>query len=330
MQRAFGSQGRELAMVSDASPGPVVGRIAAKGLTGELHDKPYLVIDGMDGRGHHVYLPKATELGDLPIDGIVEVRAGVESVADRNIAATAQGGCYLRREHVRQLRSAGRNQGEAEAMVEGHIRRLEALRRTGIVERVADGFWRVPADLVDRGRAFDHGRGGNVAYKVHCHLPIEEQIRAVGATWLDQQLVDQVRPAETGLGFARAVQEALNARAEFLVEQGFAERRGPELHTASNLLGTLRARDIEAAAKSISAHTGLKYHPVADGSSVSGSYRRSVSLASGRFAMLDNGLGFSLVPWRPSIEKTLGRTITATIRGDAVSWQLGRHRGLSI
>ena len=45
MQRAFGAQGREFAMVSDASPGPVVGRIAAKGMAGELHDKPYLVID---------------------------------------------------------------------------------------------------------------------------------------------------------------------------------------------------------------------------------------------------------------------------------------------
>ncbi|HTP98424.1 MAG TPA: DUF3363 domain-containing protein [Casimicrobiaceae bacterium] len=26
---------------------------------------------------------------------------------------------------------------------------------------------------------------------------------------------------------------------------------------------------------------------------------------SGRFAMVDNGLGFALVPWRPAVEKAL-------------------------
>jgi len=37
----------------------------------------------------------------------------------------------------------------------GHVRRLEALRRAGIVERVADGCWKVPADLVEKGRAYE-------------------------------------------------------------------------------------------------------------------------------------------------------------------------------
>jgi Protein of unknown function (DUF3363) len=42
-------------------------------------------------------------------------------------------------------------------------------------------------------------------------------------------------------------------------------------------------------------------------------------LASGRFAMLDNGKGFSLVPWRPVIEQRLGQTVTAIMRGGSVS-----------
>jgi hypothetical protein len=32
-----------------------------------------------------------------------------------------------------------------------------------------------------------------------------------------------------------------------------------------------------------------------------------IALASGRFAILDGRLGFSLVPWRPVIEKRLGK-----------------------
>ncbi|WP_442806765.1 DUF3363 domain-containing protein [Thauera sp. Sel9] len=36
-------------------------------------------------------------------------------------------------------------------------------------------------------------------------------------------------------------------------------------------------------------------------------YRRSVMLASGRYAMLDDGMGFSLVLWKPVIEQRLRR-----------------------
>ena len=34
-------------------------------------------------------------------------------------------------------------------------------------------------------------------------------------------------------------------------------------------------------------------------------------LTSGWFAMLDDGVGFSLVPWRPVIEKRLGQQVSA-------------------
>lgn len=58
--------------------------------------------------------------------------------------------------------------------------------------------------------------------------------------------------------------------------------------------------------------------------------RRSLMLVSGRFAMLDDGLGFSLVPWRPAIERQLGRTLSAVVRGGTTRWDLGRQRGLSL
>jgi hypothetical protein len=53
-------------------------------------------------------------------------------------------------------------------------------------------------------------------------------------------------------------------------------------------------------------------------------------LASGRYAMLDDGMGFSLVPWRPVIEQRLGQQIAATVRGVGVSWEIGKVRGPSI
>jgi len=115
-----------------------------------------------------------------------------------------------------------------------------------------------------------------------------------------------------------------------LIEQGLAERRGQNVILARNLLGTLRGREIDAAAKAIATETGLTHRPVADGEHVSGIYRRDVQLASGRFAMLDDGMGFSLVPWKPVIEQRLGQTMTAVIRGNGASWEFGRQRGPSV
>ena len=42
------------------------------------------------------------------------------------------------------------------------------------------------------------------------------------------------------------------------------------------------------------------------------------------------GMGFSLVPWRPVIERRLGQHIAATVRGGGVFWVLGRERGSGI
>ena len=56
----------------------------------------------------------------------------------------------------------------------------------------------------------------------------------------------------------------------------------------------LRNRELVPAAKDIAAVTGLEPRPVDDGQRVAGIYRRSVMLASGRYAMLDDGMGFLL------------------------------------
>lgn len=76
-------------------------------------------------------------------------------------------------------------------------------------------------------------------------------------------------------------------------KRGLAERRGPRVILAPNLPGTLRNRELAPAAKGIAAETGLEHRPVGDGQRVAGIYRRSVMLASGRYAMFDDGKGFS-------------------------------------
>jgi hypothetical protein len=97
-----------------------------------------------------------------------------------------------------------------------------------------------------------------------------------------------------------------------------------------DLLATLRTRDVEQVEWSIHAESGLQHRPVANGQTVSGIYTRTVNLASGRFAMLEDGLRFSLVPWRPLLEKRLGQSMTALVRSDYVSWDFGRKNGIEL
>lgn len=150
-----------------------------------------------------------------------------------------------------------------------HVRRLEALRRAGIVERVAEGLWKIPSDLPERGRQYDAQRLGGVVVELKSHLPIERQARVIGATWLDQQLFGGGKGLGD-LGFDSEVKEALQQRADFLAEQGLAERRGQRVILARNLLATLRNRELAQAAKDIAEETGLEHRPLADGQRVAG------------------------------------------------------------
>lgn len=335
MQRAMGGQQRELAVFQPGGDDrSIIGRIAAKGLADELYDKVYLVVDGIDGKAHYVALPAKTELAQYPIGAVVEARGSTEvRSADKTIAALAADGLYRTDHHLavskaqaQSQTTAGRNPRE---VVDAHVRRLEALRRAGIVERVAEGVWRVPGDLPERGRQYDAQRLGGVAVELRSHLPIERQTRVIGATWLDQQLIGGGKGLGD-LGFGSEVRDALQQRSDFLIGQGLAERRGQRVVLARNLLATLRDRELMAAGRSIAAETGLQHRPVADGERVSGVYRRSVMLASGRFAMLDDGLGFRLVLWKPVIEQRLGQSMSATVRGSGVSWDFGRSRGPAV
>jgi hypothetical protein len=92
----------------------------------------------------------------------------------------------------------------------------------------------------------------------------------------------------------------------------------------------LRDRELENAGKAIQEQTGLVYHPLRDGEGVSGIYRRSVPLASGRFVMLDDGMGFSLVPWRPVVEQRRGLRVSAVTRGTSATWVIDRPPKLSL
>ena len=332
MQRAMSGKQRELAVFQPGEDGhTIVGRVAAKGLANELHDKGYLIIDGTDGKAHYIALPLRSELGQYPLGAVVGVKGSSRvRTADRSIASQAVDGVYRTDQHLAVAQEQATPDRVPREIVAAHVRRLEALRRAGIVERAAEGVWRVPSDLAERGRQYDTERlGGGMAVELKSLLPIERQIHVIGATWLDQQLTTGVKGL-SDLGFGADVKNALRQRADFLTEQGLAEYRGQRVAIVRNLLAALRERELAKTAQDIAAETGLEYRPVFDRQQVAGIYRRSITLARERYAMLDDGMGFSLVPWKPVIEPKLGQYLSATVRGNGIFWEFERQKGRAI
>src|SRR6185312_9458216 len=101
-----------------------------------------------------------------------------------NIAAISKNGIYRTAEYRARLCAQADLRHPVDEIVDAHVRRLEALRRAGVVRREAEGVWRIPADLVARGQAYDRQRTGGVEVQLHSHLSIDRQVTTLGATWL--------------------------------------------------------------------------------------------------------------------------------------------------
>ena len=258
MHRAMAAAGREPDIASFAlhgdDPGdPVLGRLVKRGLHDELKGSAYAIVEGVDGRTHHLRFSDLELTGDAARGAIVEARAYEDT------------------------------QGR---------RRLSLATRSD--------------------------------------LSLQQQIAAPGATWLDRQLLAR-EPVVTGGGFGAEVAEAMDRRLEHLAGEGLARRQGQRVIFSRDLLNTLRRRELDNAAGKIATENGLVYRPSPEGEHVVGIYRQRLTLSSGRFAMIDDGLGFQLVPWRPALEQQLGRHVSGVmLPSGGVDWSFGRKRGLEL
>jgi hypothetical protein len=255
--------------------------------------------------------------------------------ADRNIKDVAgEGGVYRPSLHLERARSAiDRIGGDPEAFVRSHVRRLEALRRAGHVERIDADHWRVPANLLDRGQAYDLARDrANIRINILSPIGLDSQIGHDGATWLDRELASSSRTTLANSGFGREVTEAMEGRRQNLVSMGHAVRlEDCRIRFAKDFIASLERTEVTRIGKAMAADRGLKFIAAKTGEHVSGTLIGSAQLASGRFAMIDDGIGFQLVPWQPVLDKRMGQHITGIMRNaGGIEWSFGRKRGLGI
>ncbi|KGJ05230.1 Type IV secretory pathway, VirD2 components (relaxase) [Paracoccus halophilus] len=313
---------------------PVTGRVLDKYLANELGVNLTIVVDGIDGRTHHIANIDPMQLEDARIGGVIEIGRAEATArpSDRTIAAIAEDGIYRPSRHLEQAKFEGRVPGgDYEGYVDAHVRRLEALRRAGIAERIGADQWRIPDDFESRAAAYDARRTRQASVRLLSAFGLEKQIGADGSTWLDRRLVSPDVSDLAPVGFGQQVQEAMDRRREHHIKRGDASRQ-PDGRTfyRRNLLATLRTREVARVGAEMAHDKALPFRAAADGETVSGKFTNTVQLSSGKFAIVEKAHEFTLVPWRPVIDRQLGREVMGVVQGGSVSWQLGRQRGLGL
>lgn len=313
---------------AEPRPSRLVGRVLARGLSDELNDRYYLIVDGVDGRTHYVEIGKGAETEPTSTGAIVaiEPRPISPRAADRTVAeiAAANAGRYSVDIHLNH------DAGASEAFAETHVRRLEAMRRAGVgIKRQPDGTWIIGSDHLDQAAGFERLQAQAMPGRLETlsSLPLESQVGADGATWLDRELVGASQTAIADAGFGREVHEALGRRRQWLIEQDLARQDQDTIIYRANLLNLLRRRELARVGGQLSSELGLAYAEAQSGERIAGVYRRRLDLASGRFVIIEKSREFTLVPWRPVLERNLGKPVSGIMRNDSISWTLGRQRG---
>ena len=311
---------------AEADSAPVVGKVVHRGADDDHHDRRYLVVDGIDGRAHYV------EVGANAEQTLIGSVVRIESVrpelkmADRTIeeVARANGGVYSLDGHLAHDQSATEDYAQA------HVRRLEALRRGGAgVERRPDGTWIIPSDYPEK--ALEHERRSARAARVRIQMlatqTLEHEATAYAPSWLDRQLRGEDPLEIAKHGYGAEVRQAMIRRQQWLIEQGMAEREGDQVLYRGDMDQRLRRAELRVAAARLSKELGLDFAEPVPGERISGVCRRRINLNSGSFAVVENSREFTLVPWRPVLERQLGREISGVMRSSgSISWTFGRQR----
>ncbi|MGY2736592.1 relaxase/mobilization nuclease RlxS [Sphingomonas sp. UYP23] len=306
----------------------VTGKIVARGLAHEHADRHYLVIDATDGRSHYVAIGKGENVEPVPIGTIVRIeprRASVREV-DRTIAAVAaaSGGRYDIDLHLRHDQSA------TEKFAEMHVRRLEAMRRgQGGVTREPSGRWTIAPNHLQRVEAWESTRLRDrpVTVTILSARPLDRLVDSDAATWLDREAVAPAPEPLRDAGFGREVADAQSRRRQWLIGQGLAEESDGAVTYQAGLIATLQRRELLKVAGQLSSELDLPFVEATNGARIEGVLRRQVDLVSGRFAVVERSRDFTLVPWRPVLDPHVGKAVSGFVRGDGVSWTIGRGRG---
>ena len=307
----------------------VTGRLLKVGHADELIGSRYGIVDGLDGRVHHV------ELGTQVFEGLgagdmveVKPRAPGALNMDREIAeiAAQNDGVYSAAAHQHHEPAVRR---DYLAMFE---RRLKALESQGLVTGRSGDHYPIPPDFLDK--VDDHfaalvKRAPSIIRQLEGR-DFEHQVKAHGETWLDQELAGTAREPLSEAGLGGEVRAAMGERMAVLYERGLVHDKEAKSLTAEQIK-QLQQDGLAYAAGEVARQTGLTYAPPKPGASLQGKFERTYKSPDAKYAIVEHGHQFALVPWSRELERQRHKQIQIAMSPRMeLSWTLGRSRGLGI
>ena len=295
----------------------VTGRVISVRRHGDFHERAFAMIDGIDGAVHHVDLGDADYVDEVKRGAIVEISGRGDGVKKSDhvihVVASENDGIYSPTRHENFDSKVSRE------FIRSHVRRLEALRRPGVVERSADGSWSIPGDYISRVRLAQRlqMKSRPVDVRELTTWSLEKQSRAIGASWLDREDSEFGKSRLSDEGFGGEVRAATEKRRLFLRSHG--------LDGAS--LEKLQELEINDVGERLTREYGKPVAATPKSGKIEGRYVRDVELASGKFALIEKRRELTLVPWRRAMTRAIGRNMVGVARNGRITWDWSKGRG---
>jgi len=116
-------------------------------------------------------------------------------------------------------------------------------------------------------------------------------------------------------------------RRQWLVAEQLAGEQDGQTVYRRDLLAALQRRELFRVARQLSGEIGKHFVEAKPGEPIEGRLVRTVEMVSGRHALVERSRDFTLVPWRPVMERHIGKNVSGIMREGGISWTFGRQRG---
>jgi type IV secretory pathway VirD2 relaxase len=329
-QEGRGLEPERMRALEDAhSSHRVVGRLVG---FEPLSDKPagpqlagVEAIDGWFWTARVARLEDLRGLAGVQRGAIVELERAKPEIrpSDRTISEIARdnGGDYSKEIH-RETRPT-----DSERYIEAHVRRLEALRRDGIIERERDGTFRIPADYSARVAARE-GLGGRESARVSLidPHPLDVQAGYDGPTWLDRIASGAEDRSQLRYeGFGEEARTAWLQREATLKTLGLGDERDGGFYIGRDFHERLAAREEHSLRERVESQSGRIAHIARDGEHVAGVYVNRIHGAEQSYAVIEHGRTATLAPWRPEMDRAMGQAVSGHVSNQRFEYKVGKE-----
>lgn len=326
-----------------AGEGQVIeGFAREKGFVDEITDRKYLVVEDMRHDLHYVPAGENIRLEDIEAGSLIRIRPGDRSSgkADYNIDLMAgkNNGIYDYNKHMAYIEKEMDfiEPENRQGYLDSHLKRLETLEQNGVVERIEEGIYKVPENVIARGEEITrqiNERENKRFYPMIDLLskePLEELVRLEKKTWLDKELYKQFQGKPSLSSYDETIKQALEHRKDWLVERdlGLIQSNG-EFALRSGALSGLNNMELKHAGDVIAKDYGVAFETNMVKENTQYRYLGFVKLESGYWAAIgsqQNTLQLAKLSQKPEIKKNAYVEFDALEKGVFAMREVERQR----